>query len=103
MPTRLIAIDGGPDIVLDRASALLLVGRDAVCDARLTSRCVSRRHCCLSEVDGAVVVRDLGSRNGTRINGLRVEWGHLGPGDELSIAHYRFLVQGTPEGPAESA
>lgn len=42
--------------------------------------------------NGEVVVRDLGSTNGIRINGQRVEMGRLRPGDELSIAHIRFRL-----------
>jgi hypothetical protein len=41
-----------------------------------------------------VVVRDLGSTNGIRINGERVETGRLRPGDELSIAHIRYRLKG---------
>jgi hypothetical protein len=41
---------------------------------------------------GEVVVRDLGSTNGIRINGQRVEMGRLRPGDELSIAHIRYRL-----------
>ena len=41
-----------------------------------------------------VVVRDLGSANGIRINGTRVETGSLRPGDELSIAHFRYRLKG---------
>jgi pSer/pThr/pTyr-binding forkhead associated (FHA) protein len=41
-----------------------------------------------------VVVRDLGSTNGIRINGERVETGRLRPGDELSIAHIRYRLEG---------
>jgi hypothetical protein len=41
-----------------------------------------------------VVVRDLGSTNGIRINGMRVATGKLRPGDELSIAHVRYRLAG---------
>jgi len=47
----------------------------------------------MTQADGEVVVRDLGSTNGTRINGERVEVGRLRPGDELSIAHYRYRLE----------
>jgi hypothetical protein len=40
-----------------------------------------------------LVVRDLGSTNGIRINGERVERGRLRPGDELSIAHIRYRLE----------
>src|SRR5690349_1570347 len=90
MPVRLVALDEGPDIPVDRT--LVVVGRHPQCDARLDSIRVSRRHCCMSEDNGEVVVRDLGSTNGIRINGQRVEMGRLRPGDELSIAHIRYRL-----------
>lgn len=91
MPARLVALDEGPDIPLDRA--MLVVGRHPQCDARLDSIRVSRRHCCMSADADGVMVRDLGSTNGIRINGRRVEMGRLRPGDELSIAHIRYRME----------
>jgi pSer/pThr/pTyr-binding forkhead associated (FHA) protein len=88
MPARLVALDEGPDIVLDRA--MVVVGRHPQCDARLDSLRISRHHCCMTQDQNEVVVRDLGSTNGIRINGQRVEVGRLRPGDELSIAHIRY-------------
>ena len=93
MPT-LRAVFDGPDITLDRAR--VRVGRHPQCDARLVSRWASRRHCILTEDGGEVVVRDLGSTNGIRINGQRVERGRLRPGDEISIAHFRYRLEGAP-------
>ncbi len=91
MPVRLVALDEGPDILLDRA--MVVVGRHPSCDTRLDSLRVSRQHCCMSQDKGEVTVRDLGSTNGIRINGQRVERGGLRPGDELSIAHIRFRLE----------
>jgi pSer/pThr/pTyr-binding forkhead associated (FHA) protein len=90
MATRLIALYTGPDILVDRSP--VLIGRHPRCDARIDSIRVSQRHCCLTEDDGAVLVRDLGSTNGIRINGRRVESGRLRPGDELSISVFRYRV-----------
>jgi len=92
MPLRLVALDEGPDIPVDKA--MVVVGRHPTCDARLDSIRVSRRHCCMTQVSGEVEVRDLGSTNGIRINGHRVEMGRLRPGDELSIAHIRYRLDG---------
>jgi hypothetical protein len=89
--TRLIALMEGPDIPVGPSP--VIVGRDPWCDARLNSNRVSRIHCCLTENNGKVVVLDLGSVNGTRINGRLVELGWLDSGDELSIAHLRFRVE----------
>ena len=90
MPVRLVALDEGPDIPVDRA--VVVVGRHPQCDARIDSIRVSRRHCCMTADHGEVVVRDLGSTNGIRINGQRVEMGRLRPGDELAIAHIRYRL-----------
>ena len=46
----------------------------------------------MMQESGEVVVRDLGSTNGIRINGQRVEMGRLKAGDELSIAHIRYRL-----------
>lgn len=91
MAVRLVALDEGSDIPLNRE--MLVVGRHPQCDARLDSIRVSRRHCCMSSVNGEIMVIDLGSTNGIRINGQRVEKGLLRPGDELSIAHIRYRFE----------
>jgi pSer/pThr/pTyr-binding forkhead associated (FHA) protein len=98
MPLLLVALDGGPEILTEREP--IVVGRHPLCEVRLHSPRVSRRHCCLTEVDGVVIVRDLGSTNGTLINGRRVEAGRLRPGDELSVAHLRYRLE---PGPADRA
>ena len=91
MPTRLVASAGRPDILVDRV--LLVVGRHPGCDTRLPSSQVSRWHCCLTEVDGEVWVRDLGSTNGIWINGRRVNSGRLRSGDVLAIAHICYRLE----------
>jgi pSer/pThr/pTyr-binding forkhead associated (FHA) protein len=101
MSHLLVSLDGGPDIPTGREP--IIVGRHPHCDVRLRSLRVSRRHCCLTEVDGEVAVRDLGSTNGTLINGRRVEAGRMRPGDELSIAHLRYRFEPGPANPARTA
>jgi pSer/pThr/pTyr-binding forkhead associated (FHA) protein len=94
MTPRLVGLEGHTDIALDRA--VVLVGRHPWCDVRIASLRVSRRHCCLAQDGEAILVRDLSSTNGTWINGRRVEKGLLRPGDELSIAHCRYRLEGPP-------
>jgi len=91
MPARLVALDEGSDIPLDRS--MVVVGRHPLCDVRLDSLRISRHHCCMTQDKDEVVVRDLGSTNGIRINGERVERGRLRSGDELSIAHIRYRLE----------
>ena len=57
-------------IQLDRAN--VLIGRDKSCDLRLRDTYVSRHHCWVEQQQGRWHVRDLGSRNGTWVNGERV-------------------------------
>lgn len=101
MPAQLLALNEGPAILLDKP--ILLLGRDLECDIRLDSRKISRRHCCIAQVDDRLVVRDLGSTNGLRINGVRVVEGQLKAGDELTIGNFRYKVywgDGVPSSPS---
>jgi predicted component of type VI protein secretion system len=90
MPAQLISLNDGPNILLDKP--ILLLGRHPECDVQIDSRKISRRHCCIAQVSDYLVVRDLGSTNGVRINGNRILEGRLAPGDELTIGTYRYRV-----------
>jgi pSer/pThr/pTyr-binding forkhead associated (FHA) protein len=90
MPAQLLALTDGPSILLDKP--ILLLGRHGECDIQLNSRKVSRRHCCIAQVNDYLVVRDLGSTNGVRINGQRVAEGRLKAGDELTLGNFRYQV-----------
>jgi predicted component of type VI protein secretion system len=91
MPAQLVALTEGPNILLDKP--ILLLGRHLECDIQIDSRKVSRRHCCIAQVNDYLVVRDLGSTNGIRINGVRVPEGRLLAGDELTIGSHRYQVR----------
>src|SRR5436190_23223648 len=91
MPPQLVSLTDGPNILLDKP--ILLLGRHQECEIQLGSRKVSRRHCCVAQVNGYLVVRDLGSTNGIRINGVRVHEGNLQGGDELTIGSQRDQLQ----------
>jgi predicted component of type VI protein secretion system len=90
MPAQLLALDIGPSILLDKP--ILLLGRHPECDIHIDSRKISRRHCCIAQVSDYLIIRDLGSTNGIRINGLRVVEGRLTCGDELTIGNNRYKV-----------
>jgi predicted component of type VI protein secretion system len=90
MPAQLVALNEGPSILLDKP--ILLLGRHPECDVQIDSRKISRRHCCIAQVHDYLLVRDLGSTNGIRINGVRVVEGKLAPGDELTIGNHRYQV-----------
>lgn len=94
---QLMPCGGGPAIPLLRPK--LLVGRQSYCDVPIRFATVSSRHCELEFKDGYWFVHDLGSSNGTRVNGKPCRSQKLLPNDVLWLAQYRFSVVYTP--PAE--
>ena len=90
MPAQLVSLNDGPSILLDKP--IILIGRHPECDIQIDSRKISRRHCCIDLVNDYLVVRDLGSTNGIRINGVRVLEGRLKASDELTIGGSRYRV-----------
>jgi pSer/pThr/pTyr-binding forkhead associated (FHA) protein len=87
-------------------AGMIVIGRHPACSARLSHRSISRRHCVIgpdSGQGGVALIHDLGSKNGTRLNGHRIRTARLSPGDQLSIGKLKFIVVGGAEegGPAE--
>lgn len=91
MHAQLIPLEGGPPVTLSRD--ITLVGRkQGVCDFVLDRGSISKMHCLIVKTDGLLFIRDLGSTNGTKVNGQRVTRGALLPGDELAFASVKFRV-----------
>src|SRR5436853_5169356 len=95
MRAQLVPLDGGPPV--DVAKEMTLIGRQEDCDLRLDHKSVSKMHCVLVKTDGLLLLRDLGSTNGTRVNGQRVRRAALLPNDKLSIANFQYRVTFGPE------
>lgn len=93
----LVSLDDGAPIVLNKA--VIFFGRSHECDVILThSRKVSRKHCCVAQIDDSYVVRDLGSMNGVRVNDRKADPElPLNVGDELWVGDvgYRFQPNAT--------
>lgn len=83
------------------------VGRAPDCQLRPDTDQISRHHCVISQFDDAVLVRDLGSKNGTFINGERItRERELNDGDLLEIGPFSFqaiVVQTPAAAPASTA
>ena len=95
MRAQLLPQDGSPPITINKD--LVIIGRKDECDVRLEHKSVSKIHCVLVKTDGLLLLRDLGSTNGTRVNGTRVRRAALLPNDQLSIAHYKFRIHLGPD------
>jgi predicted component of type VI protein secretion system len=89
-----VPVGGGDPIPLLKKS--LLVGRRESCDIVLRFSNVSAHHCQLTLNGGYWFVKDLKSRNGVKVNGLRVEEKRLDPGDSLAVARHTYEVQYSP-------
>jgi pSer/pThr/pTyr-binding forkhead associated (FHA) protein len=71
-----------------------LIGRGPDCDLRLPATEVSRHHCIIRLMAGEASVIDLGSVNGTFLNGQRVRsQAVLQTGDQLQLGEFVFHVQ----------
>jgi len=93
---ELIPEGGGDPIPLLKTK--LRVGRREDCDVCLRFPNISSYHCELELLDGFWRIRDLGSSNGTKVNGARLTEGWILPGDRLSIARHHYEVKYTASG-----
>jgi pSer/pThr/pTyr-binding forkhead associated (FHA) protein len=103
MAAQLVPIHAGklPAVLISRP--VILIGRHIECDVRIDSPQVSRRHCCLAMAYDRLVIRDLGSSNGVRVNGRIVDEALLKPGDEVAIAQFLYRLVADPSRPEPSS
>jgi pSer/pThr/pTyr-binding forkhead associated (FHA) protein len=98
--------DGGRPTLHTLDRVLTLAGRSTACKVQIANFSLSRYHCSFLLTASGVWVIDLLSREGTIVNGQRVKWACLRPGDQLELGrvlvcpHYEGDV---PEGPTTMA
>ena len=78
-------------IVLSRLPAML--GQDEYAEVRVEDSWVGRYQCIIDREGDRLTVLDLGSKNGTFIDGMRIRRSHLMPGDTLTLGRTNFLVE----------
>ncbi len=91
---ELIPVGGGDDITLLKPE--INIGRRESCDIVLRFPNVSAHHCQLTLVDGYWYVKDLGSSNGIKVNGVRCQEKRLDPGDTLAVAKHQYEIKYSP-------
>jgi transcriptional regulator with GAF, ATPase, and Fis domain len=86
------------------ASGELSIGRDPSNHLWISDPALSRQHCLLTRKGDRFFIRDLGSRNGTIVNGMTVDELQLQHGDQISIGTsvLKFLLEGGEESPKRS-
>ncbi len=105
MEARLLVTHGKANVKKVTLGPQTVIGRAPECNLRIASSQVSRRHCRLTVTDSEVFVCDLGSANGTLLNGKplprEIEVA-VAPGDALFVGPLKFVVEYQPP-PALSA
>jgi len=91
---KVVVVEEGTRSVLDLSQPIIRFGRAIDNDVRLASKLVSRHHCRLEVESDGVYVVDLGSANGTLVNGERIDDRlAVGPGDEVAMGGARVQVE----------
>ena len=89
----------GSQKIFPLQSNVTVIGRRHDCDLRIPLSQISRRQCKLSKKEQSIQIHDLNSRNGTYVNGSRVQESDMRPGDYIKIGPLTFVLQidGQPE------
>jgi pSer/pThr/pTyr-binding forkhead associated (FHA) protein len=95
MAFQLVVVQGrSASQTLKIGTGVMTVGRQQDCQLRIASSQVSRKHCQIFEKKGLLLVKDLGSSNGTLVNGKKIaDQRVLEPGDELTVGSVKFRVE----------
>lgn len=91
---ELIPLGGGDAIPLLKKQ--LLIGRRESCDIVLRFANVSAHHCQMYVNGGYWYCRDMQSRNGVKVNGIRVQEKRIDPGDAFSVAKHKYKLMYSP-------
>lgn len=95
MPLTLVGTVEGKPVRQELQQGVLVIGRGAEAGLRLPVASVSRRHVEIHRTGDKVVVEDLGSRNGTRVNGRQVSGSmEVQPGDRIDVAGIVLQLEG---------
>jgi hypothetical protein len=95
----IISRDAQPLQEAELGAGRLTFGRHPHNDVVITHQAVSSRHAAISSVDGEIVLEDLGSSNGTFVNGQRITRAVLSDRDRFTIAAFEIEYVGGPQAP----
>jgi hypothetical protein len=93
MEAKLVVVGGKANRSEVKLKLPAMLGRGRDVDVTVAHATVSRHHCLIYELDGALVVRDNGSLNGTLVDGKRIKEALLRPGQSLTIGPLTFRAE----------
>jgi predicted component of type VI protein secretion system len=101
MKAEIVPSNGADPIPITRD--VTVVGRREFCDVQIDHPSLSKRHCIIVRTDGLLMVRDLATTNGTKVNGQKILWAALLPNDRLTLGRCKFRVYlGSDDAPSPS-
>ncbi len=92
---ELVPSGGGDNIVLKKDR--LIIGRRENSDIVLRFSNISGQHARMTLEQGYWFLKDLGSRNGTKVNGFRISRKRLDPGAVITFAKHKYTIEYSPE------
>jgi pSer/pThr/pTyr-binding forkhead associated (FHA) protein len=91
LPSLLLVAPGGRQVRLYNPATV--IGRATECDVVIKASEISKRHCRILLAPDHVTVEDLGSSNGTFVNGKQIDRARLHDGDQLDLGGHVFEVR----------
>ncbi|EYF01958.1 sigma-54-dependent Fis family transcriptional regulator [Chondromyces apiculatus] len=88
-----VTLEGGRSLAAPLSLTPLVIGSSPECDLTLADARVSRRHCELVLTERGVMLKDLGSKNGTLIGDVRIVEAQLAPGKTATIGAASLVVR----------
>ncbi|RPH35201.1 MAG: FHA domain-containing protein [Planctomycetota bacterium] len=95
----LILKEGAAPVTLQLGDDVIAIGRSKENNIVLKNIKASRRHARIERIGATYQITDLGSGNGTKVNGKKVDFQALNKGDEIAIGDARLTLKAIDEGP----
>ena len=95
----LILKEGAAPVTLQLADDVIAIGRSKDNNIVLKNIKASRRHARIERIGATYQITDLGSGNGTKVNGKKIDFQALNKGDEIAIGDARLTLKAIDEGP----
>jgi pSer/pThr/pTyr-binding forkhead associated (FHA) protein len=95
----LILKENGTSKTLEMEDDVIAIGRSKENNIIIKNIKASRRHARIERIGATYQITDLGSGNGTKVNGKKIDFQTLNPGDEIAIGDARLTLKAIDEGP----
>ena len=95
----LILKESGAPVTLQMEQDVIAIGRSKENDIVLKNIKASRRHARIERIGATYQITDLGSGNGTKINGKKIDFQALNKGDVIAIGDARLTLKAIDDGP----